>query len=75
MSFKAVAAKIAKRQGEPIENANAELAAATRRASPAARKKNPALNRVKGKAKPPTKRKTPAPAGPSPIANAMGAGY
>jgi len=55
MSFKAAAASIAKRQGEPIANAKAELAAATRRAGPAGRKKNPKLNRVKGKAKPSVK--------------------
>jgi hypothetical protein len=46
--FKNVAASISRRQGVPIEQARAELAAATRRAGGAARKKNPALNRVKG---------------------------
>jgi hypothetical protein len=51
MSFKSVARKIAAKQHVPIERANAELAAATRRAGPEARRKNPALNRVKGRAK------------------------
>ena len=45
--FKAVAAKIGQEPG--IRNPNAVLAAATRRASPAAKKANPRLNRVKGK--------------------------
>lgn len=35
--------------GFSMERASAELAASTRRASPAAHKANPALNRVKGK--------------------------
>jgi len=48
MSFKAVASGIARRQGVPIEQARAELAAATRRAGAKARRKNPRLNRVKG---------------------------
>jgi hypothetical protein len=51
MSFKAVQAKMAAKQGISKERAGAELAAATRRASPAAKKANPALKRVKGKAK------------------------
>jgi len=42
-----VAAKIGQEPG--IRNPNAVLAAATRRASPAAKKANPRLNRVKGK--------------------------
>ena len=46
--FAAVQAGIAKRQGIPKANAGAILAAATRRAGPAARKANPRLNRVKG---------------------------
>jgi predicted glycoside hydrolase/deacetylase ChbG (UPF0249 family) len=46
--FKSVAARIAKKQGIPIKEANAELAASTRRAGPAARAANPRLNRVKG---------------------------
>lgn len=48
MSFKAVASKMAKKQGVSNERASAELAAATRRASPAAKRKNPKLKRVKG---------------------------
>lgn len=45
--FKAVEAKIGREKG--IRNPGAVLAAATRRASPAAKKANPRLNRVKGK--------------------------
>ena len=45
--FKAVQAKIAKRVGSK-KKAGAILAAATRRASKAAKKKNPRLKRVKG---------------------------
>lgn len=44
--FKAVAAKIGHESG--IRNPGAVLAASTRRASPAAKKANPRLNRVKG---------------------------
>jgi len=46
MSFKKVAAKIAKKEGLPIKNANAILAASTRKASPEAKAKNPALKKV-----------------------------
>lgn len=46
--FKAVAADIARRQGVSKARASAELAAGTRRAGAAARRKNPALNKVKG---------------------------
>lgn len=49
MSFKAVANKIAKRQGVSAKEASAELAASTRRASPAAKRANPNLKKVKGK--------------------------
>lgn len=49
--FQANARKIARKQGLPLERAQAILAAGTRRASAAAKKKNPALKRVKGKAK------------------------
>ena len=45
--FKAVEAKIAQEPG--IRNPGAVLAAATRNASPAAKRRNPRLNRVKGK--------------------------
>ena len=51
MSFKSVARKIAKKEGVPIKEADAELASSTRKASPAAKKKNPKLRRVKGKPK------------------------
>lgn len=47
--FKNVAAGMAKKQGISTKEASAELAAATRRASPAARKANPNLARVKGR--------------------------
>lgn len=47
--FQNVAAGMAKRQGISRKAASAELAASTRRASPAARKANPRLNRVRGK--------------------------
>ena len=46
--FKAVQAKIARKSGVPMKNAGAILAAASRRASPAAKRANPRLNRVKG---------------------------
>jgi len=49
MSFKAVAGEIAARQGISKERASAILAAGTRRAGAAARRKNPKLNRVKGR--------------------------
>ena len=45
--FAANAAKIAKKQGVPMKNAKAILAAGTRNASAAAKKKNPRLKRVK----------------------------
>jgi hypothetical protein len=47
MSFKSVQAKIAKKDGVPMKNAGAILADASRKASPAAKKANPKLNRVK----------------------------
>ena len=46
--FKSVAASIASRGGYSKDRAGAILAAATRRASPAAKRANPRLNRVKG---------------------------
>lgn len=49
--FKAVQNKIAKKQGIPMERAGAILASAARKASPAAKRKNPMLGHVKGKAK------------------------
>lgn len=45
--FKAVQASIAKKQGIPKEKAGAILAATTRKASPAAKKVNPKLKKVK----------------------------
>lgn len=47
--FKAVQKKIAKKQGISMEGAGAILASAARKASPAAKKKNPNLKKVKGK--------------------------
>jgi hypothetical protein len=46
--FAAVAKDIARKQGVSKERASAELAARTRAASAAAKRKNPRLNRVKG---------------------------
>lgn len=48
MSFKSVQNKIAKKEGISKARAGAILAASTRRASPAAKKANPHLKRVKG---------------------------
>ena len=47
MSFKSVQSKIAKKEGVSKNRAGAILAAATRRASPAAKRRNPNLRRVK----------------------------
>ena len=47
--FKAVQAKIAKKSGVSMESAGAILASASRKASPAAKAKNPALKRVAGR--------------------------
>lgn len=44
--FKNVQKSIAKKQGIPLKNAGAILAAGARKASPAAKKKNPALKKV-----------------------------
>jgi hypothetical protein len=49
--FKAAQSQIAKRQGISRERAGAILAAGARKASPAAKKANPNLKRVKGKKK------------------------
>lgn len=51
MCFKAAQKNIAKKQGISMERAGAILAAGARKASPAAKKKNPNLKKVKGKAK------------------------
>lgn len=45
--FAAVAAKISKQKGIPMDRAGAILAASTRRASAASKKVNPRLKRVK----------------------------
>lgn len=45
--FKAVAASISKKEGVSKKRAGAILASATRKASPAAKAKNPNLKRVK----------------------------
>lgn len=47
MSFKSVQNKIAKQQGVSKDAAGAILAKSSRNASPAAKKKNPALRKVK----------------------------
>lgn len=52
MSFKAVQSKIEKNEGVSNDAAGAILASASRKASPAAKKKNPNLKKVKGSAKP-----------------------
>lgn len=49
--FEANARKIARRQGISMARARKILAASTRRASPAAKRRNPRLKRVKGKPK------------------------
>lgn len=47
--FKAVQSSIAKKQGISKEAAGAILAASSRKASPAAKRANPKLRKVKGK--------------------------
>jgi len=47
MSFKSVTNKVAKQQGVSKEAAAAMVAKASRNASPAAKRKNPALKKVK----------------------------
>lgn len=49
MGFKAAQSQIAKRQGISSARAGAILAAGARKASPAAKKKNPNLLKVAGK--------------------------
>lgn len=46
--FKAVQGQIARKEGVSSKRAGAILANASRKASPAAKRKNPRLNRVKG---------------------------
>lgn len=48
MSFKSVQKRIAKKEGIPMKNAGAILANSSRHASAAAKRKNPALNKVRG---------------------------
>lgn len=48
MSFKSVQAKIARKQGISKKRAGAILAVSSRNASPAAKRRNPKLKRVKG---------------------------
>jgi hypothetical protein len=48
MGFKAAQSSIAKREGVSKKAAGAILASATRKASPAAKAKNPNLKKVKG---------------------------
>jgi len=48
MSFKSVQAKIAAKEGVSKKSAGAILAASTRKASPAAKRRNPNLKKVKG---------------------------
>tara|TARA_R100000541_G_scaffold38201_2_gene46032 strand:- start:80 stop:238 length:159 start_codon:yes stop_codon:yes gene_type:complete len=51
MSFKKVAAKIARKQGVSKKAASAILASSSRKASASAKRKNPKLKKVKGRAK------------------------
>lgn len=51
MGFKAAAASVAKKEGVSPDRAKAIIAAGARGASPAAKKANPNLNKVKGKSK------------------------
>ena len=51
MGFKAAQKQIASRQGISMERAGAILASGARKASPAAKKRNPNLKKVEGKAK------------------------
>jgi hypothetical protein len=67
MSFKAVAKSIASKQGIPMKNADAILAAGSRNSSAKAKKANPKLNKVKGKATSPI----PSKKGKASVMNAM----
>jgi len=55
--FEAVARKIARERGVSMERARAILAARTRKASPAAKRRNPRLKRVRGSAKKTSRKK------------------
>ena len=48
MGFRAAAESVAKKEGLPMKNAGAIIAAGARKASPAAKKRNPNLKKVKG---------------------------
>lgn len=48
MSFKAVQNKISAKEGVSKKSAGAILASSSRKAGPAAKRKNPKLNKVKG---------------------------
>lgn len=47
MGFKAAQKQIAKKEGVPMKNAGAILAASTRKAGSAAKKRNPSLKKVR----------------------------
>ena len=49
MSFKSVQTSISAKEGVSSKSAGAILASASRKASPAAKAKNPNLNKVKGR--------------------------
>lgn len=51
MGFKAAQKSIAKKENIPMKNAGAILASSSRKASPAAKKANPNLKKVKGRSK------------------------
>lgn len=55
--FEANARRIAKERGISLEQARAILAASTRKASPAAKRRNPRLKKVKGRPKAKPKRR------------------
>lgn len=47
MGFKAAAKSVAEKEGMPMDRAKAIIAASTRKASPAAKKENPNLKKIK----------------------------
>lgn len=51
MGFKAAQKQVARKSGVSMEAAGAIVASASRKASPAAKRANPNLKKVKGKAK------------------------
>lgn len=48
MSFKSVQSRISRKEGVNMKSASAILAKSSRNASPAAKRNNPALKRVRG---------------------------